>query len=361
MNMKRYALIGCGRVAPNHVAAAKAAGLEFAGLCDLDLKKAKAFREEMGLSETIPVYTDADRMMEAVRPDLVAIATSSGDHAKLALQAIRRGIHVIVEKPIALSLSDADEMIREAKANRVKLCVSHQNRFNPTIRCIHDAVSEGRLGRIMHGAADIRWFRGEDYYSQAAWRGTWKEDGGALMNQCIHDIDLLIWMLGNEPETVFGFTANQIHPYIEAEDLGMAVVRFKNGAIGSIEGTTDVYPNGLEETLTIFGEKGTVRAGGMSVNRMDVWNVQGEENCLEEIRRQCDENPENVYGNGHSPLYRDMIRAIDEDGEPLVNGEAGRKALEVILAIYRSSRTGEAVTLPMKEASTLEEVPFSER
>ncbi len=357
----RYALIGCGRVAPNHIVAAKASGLEIVGLCDLDMEKAVQFRKDMELSETIPVYADAEAMMKEQKPELVAIASSSGDHAHLALSAIRLGIHVIVEKPIALSLSDADEMIREAKAHGVKLCVSHQNRFNPTIQRIHEAVSQGRLGKILHGAADIRWYRGEDYYSQAAWRGTWKEDGGALMNQCIHDIDLLIWMLGGEPETVFGFTTNQIHPYIEAEDLGMALVKFKNGAIGSIEGTTDVYPDGLEETLTVFGEKGTVRAGGMSVNRMDVWNVQGEEHCLEEIRRQCDENPENVYSNGHTPLYRDMIRAIREDGEPLVNGEAGRLALEVILAIYRSSRTGEAVHLPMKEASTMDEVSFSKR
>jgi len=357
----RYALIGCGRVAPNHIIAARASGLEIAALCDLDVEKAKAFRSEMRLPETIPIYEDAARMMDEVKPELTAIASSSGDHAQLALKAIRRGIHVIVEKPIALSLSDADEMIREAKAHGVKLCVSHQNRFNPTIRCVYDAVSDGRLGRVLHGAANIRWFRGRDYYEQAAWRGTWKEDGGALMNQCIHDIDLLIWMLGNEPEMVFGFTCNQIHPYIEAEDLGMAVVRFKNGAIGSIEGTTDVYPDGLEETLTIFGETGTVRAGGMSLNHMDVWNVKGEEDRLPEIQKACNENPENVYGNGHTPLYRDMIRAVETDGEPLVDGRAGRKALEVILAIYRSSRTGEAVRLPLAEASTLEEIPFSER
>ena len=262
----RYALIGCGRVAPNHIVAAKASGLEIVGLCDLDPEKAVQFRKDMELSETIPVYADAEAMMKEQKPELVAIASSSGDHAHLALSAIRLGIHVIVEKPIALSLSDADEMIREAKAHGVKLCVSHQNRFNPTIQSIHEAVSQGRLGKILHGAADIRWYRGEDYYSQAAWRGTWKEDGGALMNQCIHDIDLLIWMLGGEPKTVFGFTTNQIHPYIEAEDLGMALVKFSNGSYGLIEGTTNVYPKNLEETLYIFGQNGTVKAGGTSDN-----------------------------------------------------------------------------------------------
>lgn len=352
----RYALIGCGRVAPNHVTAYKANELEIVGLCDLDTEKAKAFREEMNIPEETPVYADSLELMDREKPELVAIATSSGDHAKIAVEAIRRGIHVIIEKPVALSMKDADAIIAEAEKYQVKVCVNHQNRFNPTIRKIREAVEEGKLGKLTHASAAIRWFRGESYYKQAAWRGTWKEDGGALMNQCIHDIDLMIWMLGGEPDEVFGYVANNTHPYIEAEDLGMAVVHFKNGCIGKIEGSTSVYKNGLEETLTVFGEKGTVRAGGMSVNHMDVWNVEGEEERLAALQKECNEDPENVYGNGHTPLYRDMIGAITEDRDPLVSAKEGKKALEVILAIYKASRTHQSVQLPLTEASTLDEI-----
>lgn len=352
----RYALIGCGRVAPNHVTAAKANQLDFIALCDLDKEKAEAFRKENDLPETIKIYTDYAEMLDNEALDLVAVATISGEHAKIARCAIRHKVNVIIEKPIALSIEDADAIIQEAKEQGVLVCTNHQNRFNPTIRAIRTAVEEGRLGKILFGSAAVRWFRGQEYYQQADWRGTWAQDGGALMNQCIHDIDLLIWMLGDDPQEVFGFTTNQIHPYIEGEDLGMAVVHFAGGTVGSIEGTTSVYKNGLEETLTIMGTKGTVRAGGLSVNQMEVWNVEGEENCLEEIRKSCNENPENVYGNGHTPLYRDMIHAIETGGRPLVDGEAGKRALEVILAIYKASRTREMVRLPLTKASTLDEV-----
>lgn len=352
----KYALIGCGRVAPNHVVAAKANKLEFTALCDLDYEKAVQFRQDNGLDENVRIYTDYEELFIKEQPELVAIATFSGEHARIARAAIRHHINVIIEKPIALSLEDADAIIREAKEAGVKVCTNHQNRFNPTIRTMHDAVAEGRLGKLLFGDAAIRWYRGKDYYSQADWRGTWAQDGGCLMNQCIHDIDLLIWMMGGEPVEVFGYTLNQTHPYIEGEDVGMAVVKFANGTIGKIEGSTSVYKNGLEETLTIMGEKGTIRAGGMSVNHMDAWNVEGEMDQLETIKNRCNEDPENVYGNGHTPLYRNMIEAIENGTEPLVDGYAGRKALEVILAIYKASRTGEVIKLPLTKASTLDEV-----
>lgn len=352
----KYALIGCGRVAPNHVTAAKANGLDFVALCDIDEAAAVQFRKDNGLDESVKIYTDFEEMFQKEELDLVAIATISGEHARIARAAIAHKIHVIIEKPIALSIQDADAIIAEAKEQGVLVCTNHQNRFNPAIRAIHDAVESGKMGKILYGSAAVRWFRGESYYQQASWRGTWAQDGGTLMNQCIHDIDLLIWMMGDQPTEVFGFTTNQTHPYIEGEDLGLAVVKFADGKLGKIEGTTSVYPYGLEETLTVMGETGTVRAGGMSVNHIDVWNVKGEEDRLEELQKQCNEDPENVYGNGHTPLYRDMIRAINEGGRPLVDGEAGRRALEVILAIYKASRTGEMVRLPLKEASTLDEV-----
>lgn len=176
------------------------------------------------------------------------------------------------------------------------------------------------------------------------------------MNQCIHNGDLLRWMMGDEIEEVFAYTDNMMHPYIEAEDLGMAVIKFKNGTYGLFEGTADVMPAGLEETLYVFGDKGTVKAGGMSVNRMEAWNVPGEEDRLEEIRRECDENPENVYGFGHTPLYRNVIEAIEQDGQPLVDAEAGMRALELILAMYQSAVEHRPVKLPLEKGSTLDYV-----
>ena len=350
----RYALIGCGRIAPNHMTAALENGLKICALCDKDRQKAAAIKKAYGLSDDVLIYEDAQQLFEEVPLDLAAVATSSGDHYKVAKMALKKGIHVIVEKPICLSLKEADELIRLAKEHQVKLAVNHQNRFNPTIQEIYRALKEGRLGKILYGDAVIRWYRGKDYYDQAPWRGTFEEDGGALMNQCIHNMDLLRWMLGGEIEEVFGYTTNLCHEYLPVEDLGMAVVKFKNGTYGKIEGTVDVYPDGLEETLTIFGTKGTVRAGGMSVNQMDVWNVQGEEGHLEEIRERCNENPENVYGFGHVPLYRDMIECIQTGRNPLVDGKAGREALELVMAVYLSSKTGEKVKLPLKDVSTID-------
>ena len=349
----KYALIGCGRIAPNHLTAAKANALEIKAVCDLDRAKAEALLSEYGLEET-KVYTDYLTMLEQEELDLVAVATYSGEHAKIALACIRKGIHVIIEKPIALSLEDADKLIEEGKRYQVKVCVNHQNRFNPTIQTIRKAVEENRLGKLLYGSAVIRWYRGEDYFNQADWRGTWEQDGGALMNQCIHNIDLLRWMMGDEIEEVVAYTANQAHPYIEAEDLGLALVKFKNGTFGTIEGCTSIYPNGLEETLSFFGEKGTVRAGGMSVNHMEVWNVQGEMDKLQWIQDTCNENPENVYGFGHNPLYRDMIHAIEADEEPLVDAYAGKRALELVLAIYEASAKGGAVRFPLEHGATMD-------
>lgn len=350
----KYTLIGCGRIAPNHITAANENHLEIMALCDLDTAKAAAFKEEQGLNETVKIFKDYEQMFDEVPIDLAAVATSSGDHFKVALAAIRHGIHVIVEKPIALSLDDADQLIEEAKAHNVKLCVNHQNRFNPTIQEIYKAASSGRLGKLMLCDAVIRWYRGKDYYDQASWRGTFEQDGGALMNQCIHNIDLLRWMMGGEIEEVVGYTKNDRHSYLPVEDLGIALVKFKNGSLGKIEGSVNIYPEGLEETLSVFGTKGTVRAGGMSVNHMDVWNVDGEENSLLEIQERCNENPENVYGFGHVPLYRNMIEAITENKEPLVSGLEGRKALEVVLGIYLSGKTGKKVSFPLYHVSTLD-------
>lgn len=349
----RYALIGCGRISPNHIAAAKANGLEFAGICDIDqeVMKEKASGFDLG---DVPQYTDYREMLEKERPELVAIATESGKHAAIALDCIEAGCNLIIEKPIALSLSDADAILKAAKEKGVKVCANHQNRFNKSVQKIREALEEGRFGRMFYGTAHIRWCRDKNYYEQAKWRGTWEQDGGALMNQCIHNIDLLRWMMGDEVEEVVGMTDQLNHSYIEAEDLGLALVKFKNGTYGIVEGTTDIYPKNLEETLYLFGEKGTVKAGGQSVNKIEEWRFADTQEKSEEVIAEFGENPPNVYGFGHTPLYADVIDAIQNDREPYVNGEAGRRALELVLAIYKSASEGKAVKLPLAECSAMD-------
>lgn len=347
----KYALIGCGRISPNHIAAARANELEFTAICDVNEEMLQEKAAEFELGE-VHQYTDYHEMLEKEKPELVAIATESGKHAAIALDCIKAGCNVIIEKPMALSLADADAVIQAAKEKGVKVCVSHQNRFNKSVQKIRKTLEEGRFGRMFYGTAHIRWCRNENYYTQAKWRGTWEQDGGALMNQCIHNIDLLRWMMGDEVDEVVGMTDRLNHSYIEAEDLGIALIKFKNGAYGIVEGTTDIYPKNLEETLYLFGEKGTVKAGGQSVNRIEEWRFADTQDKPEEVIAEFAENPPNVYGFGHTPLYADMIDAIRNNREPYVNGEAGKRALELVLAIYKSAAEHRPVRLPLEESNT---------
>ena len=350
----KYALIGCGRISPNHVVAALNNHLEIAALCDIvpDNMKDKMLKHK--LPAEVAQYTDYHKLLEEVKPELVAIATESGKHAQIALDCIDAGCNLIIEKPIALSLKDADEIIKRAREKNVKVCACHQNRFNKSVQKIREAIEMQRFGRLYYGTAHIRWARDYEYYARAKWRGTWEQDGGALMNQCIHDIDLLRWMMGDEVEEVIGFTDRLKHDYIEAEDLGIALVRFRNGSYGIVEGTTNVYPRNLEETLYIFGEKGTVKAGGVAVNIIEEWRFSDYLDEPEEVKKECHENPPNVYGFGHSKLYADVVGAIEQDRPPYVDAEAGRRALELVLAIYQAACTGQSVKFPMQECSTMD-------
>lgn len=349
-----YALIGCGRIAANHIKAAQNNHLRIAAVCDIKPEAMDALLTKYGLEQerSIQHYTDYRKMLDEVRPQLAAIATESGLHAQIALDCIDRGVNVIIEKPMAMSIPDAEEIIRRGKERNVKVCACHQNRFNIAVQETRRALEAGRFGRLSHGSVHVRWNRNRDYYAQAPWRGTWAQDGGCLMNQCIHGIDLLRWMMGDAVEEVYGVTARQLHDYLECEDIGMAVVKFQNGAIGTIEGTTNVYPKNLEETLYLFGETGTVKLGGTSTNNIDVWNFIDEGKADEE-KKELHEATGNVYGNGHTSLYADMIEAIRQDRKPYVDAVAGRNALEMVLAIYESAATGQPVKLPLqKTAST---------
>ena len=348
-----YALIGCGRISPNHIAAAKANNLNIVALCDVMGEKVDESIEKFQL-ENVKKYVDYHEMLKNEKIDLVGIATESGKHAQIALDCLDYGVNLIIEKPIALSLEDADAIVDKAIEKNVKVCACHQNRFNKSIQKIREAVEADRFGRLFHGTAHIRWNRGEDYYKQAPWRGTWEQDGGALMNQCIHNIDLLRWMMGDEIIEVVGMTDNLNHDYIAAEDLGMALIKFANGSYGLIEGTTNIFPKNLEETLYIFGEKGTVKAGGKSVNLIEEWIFNDGIDSAEVVKEEYCENPTSVYGFGHTPLYADVVKAIEENRAPYVDAKAGRRALELVLAIYKASAEGKTIKLPLAKCSTMD-------
>ncbi|MEG1989953.1 MAG: Gfo/Idh/MocA family oxidoreductase [Clostridia bacterium] len=355
MDNIKYGLIGCGRISPNHISAAIANNVKIVAMCDLFEENIDKILKLFNLENSgIKKYTNYKEMIKNEKLDLIAIATESGKHANIALDCLEENINLIIEKPIALSIDDADRIIKKSQEKNLIVCANHQNRFNKSIQKIREAIDKNMFGKLMYGTAHIRWNRGKDYYEQAKWRGTWEQDGGALMNQCIHNIDLLRWMMGEEIDEVFAYTDNMKHNYIEAEDLGIALIKFKNGAYGIIEGTTNIYPKNLEETLYIFGENGTVKAGGKSVNIIEEWNFSNNNEDVNKIKEVNSENPDSVYGFGHTPLYKNVINAINTNTKPLVDATAGKEALELVLAIYKSAFEHKSVKLPLEKGSTLD-------
>ncbi|MEG0107840.1 MAG: Gfo/Idh/MocA family oxidoreductase [Lachnospiraceae bacterium] len=351
----KCALIGCGRISTNHVKAMINNKSEIVAVCDVVPEHMESVLAKHDLQGDVSIkrYTDYQKMIEENEIELIGIATESGNHAEIALYCIEHGIHLIIEKPMAMSIEDANKIIERSEAKGVKVSACHQNRFNVAVQEMRNAIDMGRFGKISHGSIHVRWNRNQGYYTQAPWRGTWAQDGGALMNQCIHGIDLLRWMMGDDIEEVYGVTRQQFHDYLEAEDLGMAVVKFKNGAVATIEGTTNVYPQNLEETLYLFGKTGTVKLGGTSTNNIDVWNF-ADETEEDHEKKGLEEATSNVYGNGHTSLYADVIDAIEHDRAPYVDAVAGRNALELVLAIYKSQKTGQPVKFPLNEFASVE-------
>ena len=350
----KYALIGCGRIAVNHILAALDNKLEIVAVCDIDDDHITTLLSKYNLENAdIKRYKNYKDLIDENKDlELVSIATESGVHAEIAIYCIKNKVNVIIEKPMAMNIKDADEIIRLADEYKVKVSACHQNRFNLAVQEMRHALENGRFGKLSHGSINVRWNRNKDYYDQAKWRGTWQSDGGALMNQCIHGIDLLRWMMGDEIEEVYGQTRQQFHHYLEAEDIGMAVVKFKNGAIGTIEGTTNVYPKNLEETLYLFGENGTCKLGGKSCNAIEAWEFKDKNDTDEEFKTLYEQTT-NVYGNGHGRLFKNVIDSIKNDTQPLVDARAGKRALELVLAIYKSQKEGKPVKLPLTDfAST---------
>lgn len=349
----RVGIVGCGRISFKHVEAVldNREKMQLVACCDIVQEKAEARADEYARQVRGPgsaVFTDYRKMLAETHPDIVSIATESGKHKDIAIDCLNAGAHVILEKPMALSTQDAQAIIDTARAAGKKLSVCFQNRFNAPVQKLRKALYAGRFGRIYHGMIQVRWNRNEGYYAEAPWRGTWAQDGGTLMNQCTHGIDLLQWLMGEDAVRVQAQTRRFARP-IEAEDFGAAIVEFASGAVGIVEGSAVVHPKNLNESLSVFGESGSVVIGGLAVNRLETWRFadsdkygDSEEHVLDPIAK----DPPTVYGFGHSALYADFIDAIEKNREPLINGEAGKKALDIILAIYESQKTGQAVTLP---------------
>ncbi len=345
----KYALIGCGRVAKHHILAARDNNIEIVALCDIDYDKAVAFSVKHGL-ENVPVYKDYKELLKNEEVDFVSIATVSGTHGEIALYCAQNKVNFIVEKPLAMSMAEAEAVIDAAEKSGVIAGVCHQNRFNIAVQELRKALDNQRFGKISHGSINIRWCRTKAYYDSDDWRGKWLTDGGTLMNQCVHGIDLLRWLMGDEVVSVYGQVRNSHHPYIEAEDIGVAVLTFKDGSVATIEGTVNMVED-LEQTLSIFGEDGMVRLGGLNASSVDVWKFK-DEDAADNDRREIEEKAANVYGNGHTSLFMDFAGAVEEKRQPYVDLHAGMRAIEIILAIYKSQKTGEVVKLPLTDFGT---------
>lgn len=340
--MLRIALVGCGRIAVRHaelLGLGQVAGASLAAVCDIDAGRASALAARFG----VPWHTDMHDMMERERPDAVAVLTESGNHARHVIALARHGRHIIVEKPMALTLDDADAMIRACVEAGVRLFVVKQNRFNVPVVKLREALEAGRFGRLILGTVRVRWCRRQDYYDQAPWRGTWAMDGGVLTNQASHHIDLLEWMLG-DVDSVFAQSTTAL-ANIEAEDTAVVTLRFRNGALGIIEATTAARPRDLEGSISILGEGGTVEIGGFAVNQMRTWDFVRPLPADAEVMERYSVNPPNVYGFGHQAYYEHVVDCIRNDRRHLVDGLEGRRSLELINAIYESVETRRLVHL----------------
>jgi UDP-N-acetyl-2-amino-2-deoxyglucuronate dehydrogenase len=343
MNKLKFGLVGCGRIVRKHAETLTGALKEkaqLAAVCDIKPERAKTTGEKY----QVPYFTSYDDMLKSIDVDVITILTESGNHARHTIDIVNKyRKHIVVEKPMALLLDDADQMIRACDEAGVKLFIVKQNRYNLPVMKLREALEAGRFGKLVMGSVRVRWSRNQQYYDQDAWRGTWAMDGGVFANQASHHIDLLKWMLGN-PVSVFAKSATQL-VNIETEDTGVAIITFENGTVGVVEATTATRPKDLEGSLSILGEKGTVEIGGFAVNEMKIWNFQDQQPQDTEVLKTYRQNPPDVYGFGHIKYLENVIDTINKKEQALVDGLEGRKSLELISAIYESIETGKEVHL----------------
>ena len=340
--MINFALLGCGRIAKRHAELLgnnEIRGARLAAVCDINPERAKAFGERF----KVPLFTDMHEMLNQTGIDVVSILTPSGMHAEhtIAVAAARK--HVVVEKPMALRLSDADDMIRSCDAAGVKLFVVKQNRFNVPVVKAREALEAGRFGRLVLGTIRVRWCRDQAYYDQDSWRGKWASDGGVLANQASHHVDMLEWFMGDVESVHARATTALVN--IEAEDTAIATLKFRNGALGIIEATTAVRPRDLEGSLSVLGEHGTVVIAGFAVNKIMTWQFHVAQAVDADIMEKFSVNPPNVYGYGHKAYYEHVMECLTSNCAALVDGLEGRRSLELISALYESIETGREVHL----------------
>jgi predicted dehydrogenase len=352
MKTFRFALIGCGAISKKHLATIieNNERINLIAVCDIDEKRATAaanyYRETMRDKETkqIQVYTDHKELLEKERPEIVAVATASFTHFLIARDCLESGAHVIIEKPVALSTKETDEIERIAGEKGLKTAVCYITRFEKQFLALKDALQKEQFGKLFGATLQVYWNRSEQYYKEASWRGTWDKDGGMLMNQCTHGIDLLQWVLGGDVSKVYGILKRHKHA-IETEDFASAILEFKNGCIGTIQATVDVYPSNLEESLSIFGETGTVVIGGKALDTVKVWKFK--DVCEEEELKIIKELNTKDSTSGHAALYRDFINCVIEGKKSILDIQEGRKASDIVLAIYKSSLEKKNINLPV--------------
>lgn len=343
--MIRFGLLGCGKIAERHaklLAGGFIAGAKLQAVCDPNAARAQQFATLHGARACGTIA----ELMTPGDVDAVAVLTPSGLHAENILQLSAYRIPIVVEKPMALTLDDADRIIEVCDRNGTKLFVVKQNRFNVPIQRLRQALEAGRFGRLVLGTVRVRWCRRQDYYDQASWRGTWAFDGGVLANQASHHVDLLEWMMG-PVDSVFGVATTAL-ARIEAEDTAAVTLRFRNGAIGIIEATTATRPKDIEGSLSVLGENGAVEVGGFAVDKLKVWQFASEVPSDRDVFQDGASNPPHPAGYAHARYYEHVVDCIVNNRQQLVDGLAGRRSLELISAIYESVETGREVHLRFK-------------
>ena len=339
------ALIGCGRIAIRHselLGNFHIAGLKLACVCDIDEEKAK----NIGKKFSVPFYFDYHEMISKEDIDIIVILSESGNHAKHILDVIKYNKAIVVEKPMALRLDDAKEIISKCKSCNIPLFVVKQNRFNLPIKKTRQAFEQGKFGKMLMGTVRVRWCRDQEYYNQASWRGTWALDGGVIANQAIHHIDLLQWFLG-DVESVFTKNVTSL-VNIEAEDTSFSVLKFKNGALGIVEATTAIRQKDIEGSISLLGSNGFVEIGGFAANELKHWNFYDDSNDEVFLKERHNSNPPNVYGFGHKEFYEDMVNSLRENLKPTIGGDEGIKSLEIINGMYESFESKKEIFFPFE-------------
>jgi UDP-N-acetyl-2-amino-2-deoxyglucuronate dehydrogenase len=339
----RFALVGCGRISANHFDALDRhkERAELVGVCDIDA-------EALGRAETrtgAPGFRSLDALLAGTDPDLVILSTPSGLHADQAIQVAATGRHVMTEKPMATRWQDGKRMVQACDQAGVHLFVVKQNRRNPTLQLVKRAMEKKRFGRIYMVAINVFWTRPQSYYDGAAWRGTWEFDGGAFMNQASHYVDLLDWLIG-PVESVQAYTAT-LARNIQVEDTGVVSIRWRTGTLGSMNVTMLTYPKNLEGSITIIGETGTVRVGGVAVNRIEHWEFAAPDPDDATVE-QANYDTTSVYGFGHPLYYDNVIKSLRGEAVPDTDGREGLHSLEILIATYISARDGRRVALPLE-------------